>query len=447
MNGRPKARVTRVPPEDSGAWRHRGRALGFLGQLSALNARSLAVWPPAERLLRVAAEFRSLRGKERGFREDSLASAQERIGPALSGLRAERASPSSFNPFQVLRLARREYVHSNVLAWLCDPYGNHGLGSAFLNRILGEAGLPEASAEDVAFVRVKREHVGDTSIVDLSLSTPRSFLFIENKVDSTEGEDQTTREYADFRPKAGNRKCAAVFLTPTGGHAARTEFVAWGYERIWRLLGELPCDARVSQFLLDYRKMIAEDVLEGRVMTDMKEFRPETRFVLEHREDVLLLQEAMAAAEADFAQILAATLKALSERDWWDNEVWQGELDGRKGLYVFKKPWKSGENMFCFGLDDFTWESLSSGTKTWSYAYLPESARNNTAAVAKLQKAAKAAHLNTEGMRSGKYPFWRYIAFDAVGSDLGKIQNRILAEMDALSAFIPCFDELAAAKR
>lgn len=447
MNGRLKGRVTDTPPNQLQSWRHRERALDILKGLRALSARSAAHWRPAKRLQSLAAELRTLSSRERGLRSGELIAARARIRPALAELRVLRASPATFNPFLVLRLARREYVHSNVLAWLCDPYGNHGLGPTFLNRVLGEVGLPEVSAADAASVRVTREHVGDTSIVDLSISTSLAFLFIENKVDSEEGEDQTAREYADFQPRAGARECAAVFLTPTGESPARPEFVAWSYETIWRLLGDLSCDARVAQFLFDYRKMVAEDVLEGRVVTNMKELRPETRFVLEHRDDVLLLQEAMAAAEADFAQILTMTLDSLAEREWWDEESWEGKLEGRKGLYVFKKSWKTGDNMFCFGLDGFTWEALTDGKKAWSYAYLPDKARKDPSCVAKLHKAAKAANLSTEGTRSEKFPFWRHLGFDGVGSDLAKIQSRILTEMDALSALIPCFDELAGTKK
>ena len=43
---------------------------------------------------------------------------------------------SAFNISNVLRVDRVEIRHSNVLAWLLDPTGTHGLGAIFLQRLL-----------------------------------------------------------------------------------------------------------------------------------------------------------------------------------------------------------------------------------------------------------------------------------------------------------------------
>lgn len=50
-------------------------------------------------------------------------------------------------------------------------------------------------------------------------------------------------------------------------------------------------------------------------MATMREFRPETRFVLEHSEDVQLLVEALDAAKADVAAIVEEAQEALKGRD------------------------------------------------------------------------------------------------------------------------------------
>lgn len=41
-----------------------------------------------------------------------------------------------FNIFGVLRIEEAEIRHSNVMAWLLDPQESHGLGQAFLRRVL-----------------------------------------------------------------------------------------------------------------------------------------------------------------------------------------------------------------------------------------------------------------------------------------------------------------------
>ena len=41
-----------------------------------------------------------------------------------------------FNLFDVLKVARNEIRHSNMLSWLLDPRENHGIGDAFLKGVL-----------------------------------------------------------------------------------------------------------------------------------------------------------------------------------------------------------------------------------------------------------------------------------------------------------------------
>ncbi len=53
---------------------------------------------------------------------------------------------SIFNIFGVLRIEKAEIRHSNVMAWLLDPQGSHGLGQAFLRRFLSTLLLDNESA-------------------------------------------------------------------------------------------------------------------------------------------------------------------------------------------------------------------------------------------------------------------------------------------------------------
>ena len=54
---------------------------------------------------------------------------------------------SIFNILGVLRIEQAEIRHSNVLAWLLDPQGSHGLGQAFIRRILSTILLENESSE------------------------------------------------------------------------------------------------------------------------------------------------------------------------------------------------------------------------------------------------------------------------------------------------------------
>ena len=56
---------------------------------------------------------------------------------------------TAFNMFSVLRAEKTEIRHSNVLAWLLNPSGSHGLGPVFLRRFLSRL-LHEQSPPDIS---------------------------------------------------------------------------------------------------------------------------------------------------------------------------------------------------------------------------------------------------------------------------------------------------------
>lgn len=43
-----------------------------------------------------------------------------------------------FNPFKVLKIDTFKIRHSNVVAWLLSPNGNHGLGDKVLKKVLSK---------------------------------------------------------------------------------------------------------------------------------------------------------------------------------------------------------------------------------------------------------------------------------------------------------------------
>jgi len=178
-----------------------------------------------------------VRHAARARRAAALAVLGAKLGPLVDTLRQRQATAGKFSVFDVLQLQRREYVHSNVLAWLLDPLGTHGAGAAFLNDVLAAASLPGVEAHEAQSVRVGREEVGETSIIDIIVRTPRALLIIENKVDAREGEEQTPREWEDFVARAEGREFKAVFLTSRGEDALDTGFLSWDYKPIYDALG------------------------------------------------------------------------------------------------------------------------------------------------------------------------------------------------------------------
>ena len=111
----------------------------------------------------------------------------------------DKLSPwvDDLNVFDILKLARTEIRHSNMLAWLLDPNANHGLGSSFLYGVLSKLPrlLPcqdQKGMNGIDFLallssnlnsfRVRREWQNiDILIISDALNV---VIAIENKIDS-----------------------------------------------------------------------------------------------------------------------------------------------------------------------------------------------------------------------------------------------------------------------
>ena len=92
-----------------------------------------------------------------------------------------------FNAFDVLRYAEYEIRHSNVMAWLLDPNGTHGIGRAFLEWFLRRARLPGKLPDEIVrgdggqTVRVERELYYVDVTIFLESDHGRHIVAVENK--------------------------------------------------------------------------------------------------------------------------------------------------------------------------------------------------------------------------------------------------------------------------
>jgi hypothetical protein len=142
-----------------------------------------------------------------------------------------------FNLLGVLDLTKNEVRHSMVLAWFLDrdlrKLGTHAQGNLGFRCFLSEAKLPTEYAACPYWVR--REVRGDASIVDVEVASRGQFIIhIENKIWSTEGPDQTEREWRDLLRRAKQlsvpeKQVHALFLTPDGASPTCKQFqcISW----------------------------------------------------------------------------------------------------------------------------------------------------------------------------------------------------------------------------
>lgn len=127
-----------------------------------------------------------------------------------------RKETSRFNVFEVLRSTTSEIKHSNVLAWLLDPFANHSCGNAFLKQLLvsviAESGMSDLSFKelymlDLDRVQVHREWPStesafedydiDPNEVKTKNSKKRIDIVITIKLDTNETEKKRTMDSSD----------------------------------------------------------------------------------------------------------------------------------------------------------------------------------------------------------------------------------------------------------
>ena len=181
------------------------------------------------------------------------------------------------NIFYALGLRSAEIRHSNFLAWLLDPKGNHGLGDYFLKRVLlgilstrEHHGIDEFDVDliDPDTVEVRREW----NHMDILIKTDSVAICVENKMHSTEHSGQL-RKYREIL-NSTFPECANVFvyLTPHGREPEREQdaltYVSYSYadiaenlETVINLYSRLLLP-KILTYLEDYLVVLRRDIMK-----------------------------------------------------------------------------------------------------------------------------------------------------------------------------------------
>ncbi|MGO1059539.1 PD-(D/E)XK nuclease family protein [Planococcus sp. FY231025] len=174
----------------------------------------------------------------------------------------------TFNPLKVLRMDNHEIRHSNVLAWLVDHEGNHGLNSVFLKKLISNLLMkPENDSfvSDSTFFletlamkyddwKVQREKpTTKKRYIDLVLSSEenKTVIVIENKFYSSQSDNQLNDYLEYIKDTYKEYTIIPIFLTLLDEEAVNKQYLALNYTDI----------AEVLEFILKfYKESISEEV-------------------------------------------------------------------------------------------------------------------------------------------------------------------------------------------
>ncbi|MBL8618299.1 MAG: PD-(D/E)XK nuclease family protein [Deltaproteobacteria bacterium] len=124
-----------------------------------------------------------------------------------------------------LGLQSSEIHHTRMLRWLLDPADHPALGRAPLEAFLlalrsksrgtGKGSLIDALGREQPRSVIAEKVLPDGRRVDLAIEYPNGWLLVENKIDSTE-HDQQLSAYQHFLDTSGKNQCILVYLTKAG---------------------------------------------------------------------------------------------------------------------------------------------------------------------------------------------------------------------------------------
>lgn len=188
---------------------------------------------------------------------------------------------SGFNIFDVLKIARNEIRHSNVLSWLLNPKADHKLGDSVLYNVLNELLLTNRESKfkqtrllllDLRSFDVRRE---EEHIDILLVSEKEQFVIaIENKTFTGEHDDQLNR-YMQYVEKHFNGYDALyVYLTPQGNESSDSDnWLALSYESIYKSVNKAlldnNIDADVEVFIKNYLEILRRDIMEDQELKNV----------------------------------------------------------------------------------------------------------------------------------------------------------------------------------
>ncbi|MCH7527577.1 MAG: PD-(D/E)XK nuclease family protein, partial [Planctomycetes bacterium] len=189
-----------------------------------------------------------------------------------------------FNIFRALRIEKAEIRHSNVLAWLMDPVGTHGLGSIVLRRMLSSIlldapepviGISPARVElmELSDVEVRREWRHIDLLVICHDDSNRFVLLIENKLLSGEHSGQLERYVDIVKQEFPDYPRIPVYLTLVGDDpsdvAQEAGYVVWTHVGVLQMLETL-VEQRASQLTSASATFLNHylEVLRGLTMQD-----------------------------------------------------------------------------------------------------------------------------------------------------------------------------------
>lgn len=168
---------------------------------------------------------------------------------------------SRLNFFRMFHLSNDEVSHSNFLAWLLDPHGNHGLGAILLKKMVEQSFGPTEVDWDSFIIKREWRKIDILAISDAE----ECLLCIENKIGTTEHTNQLNQYRRMTNTYYPNYKKYYIFLSPKGEIASDPEnWKSISYADVLRIIDGLEmeaCNPDAAVLIRHYAELLRRDIV------------------------------------------------------------------------------------------------------------------------------------------------------------------------------------------
>ncbi|MDP9358857.1 MAG: PD-(D/E)XK nuclease family protein [Chloroflexota bacterium] len=205
-----------------------------------------------------------------------------------------------FNIFEALGVVRQEVRHSDFLAFLLDPSQSHGVGDAFVKRLLQRLLADADLKEPVSPLDISLWSLGDLEVyrewqhVDLLLVSEKNqfVVLIENKIGSGEHSNQLARYLQAVRNRYQGWRTLALYLTPDANEPSNDAYLPIDYTTVADVVDGLSRLFRPSLDSAVYTVMTHyASLLRSHVVTDSEIARLCRQIYQQHRRALDLIFE------------------------------------------------------------------------------------------------------------------------------------------------------------
>ena len=224
-----------------------------------------------------------------------------------------------FNIFEAIGMVQQEIRHSTFLAFLLDPNQNHGMGDAFLKRLLQKvlAGT-QTAALPVSLIDLDIWSFDDSAVfcerhnIDILLlnETHKLAIILENKIYSGEHSDQLERYFQSVETQYPEYRIFGIFLTPEGIQPTDERYLSASYKQVAEVAENFVeryasiMGAEIRSLMKHYAQMLRRHIVSDSEIEVLCQriYRKHKRaldLILEHRPD----------RQAEISEALAAMIK------------------------------------------------------------------------------------------------------------------------------------------